>query len=87
MLQFLLEEKERVWSVVPDVFHSLMKYHSRKVDYAMTAGLNQLSWTSLNLEGFLQKVESAIAQFERLTKQVRSSTYIRTTCNIILLHR
>lgn len=69
-IQFLIEEKNRVWSMVPDIFHSLMKYHSRKVDYAMMTGLNQLTWTSLNLENFLQKVENAISQFERLTKQV-----------------
>lgn len=61
--------------MVPDVFHSLMKYHSRKVDCAMIAGLHQLTWTSLNLEPFLQKVEGAIAQFERLTKQVSVFLY------------
>ena len=56
--------------MVPDVFHPLMKYHSRKVDHAMTPGLNQLTWTSLNVGPFLQKVETSISQFERLTKQV-----------------
>lgn len=57
--------------MVPDVFHALIKYHSRKVDYVMTPGLNQLTWTSLNVGSFLLKVETAIAQFERLAKQVR----------------
>jgi dynein heavy chain len=66
-----LEEKERVGLLVPDIFQPLIKYHSRKVDFAMTPGLNQLTWTSLNVGAFLKKVESAIAQFERLTKQVR----------------
>ena len=55
---------------MPEVFRPLMKYHMRKVDHAMIAGLHQLTWTSLNLESFLQKIEDAIAQFERLTKQV-----------------
>lgn len=59
-----------MWELVPDVFQLLMKYHARKMDYAMTPGLTQLTWTSLNLEPFLSKVQQAISQFERLTKQV-----------------
>ena len=70
LLQYLLEEKDRVWELVPDVFQLVMKYHARKMDYAMTPGLTQLTWTSLNLEPFLSKVQQAISQFERLTKQV-----------------
>lgn len=68
--------------MVPDVFHPLIKYHSRKVDYAMTPGVNQLTWTSLNVGSFLEKVEAAIAQFERLTKQVRKvvQQYILQSC-------
>lgn len=66
----MLEEKRRVWKMVPDVFQPLMRYHARKVDYSMTAGHSQLTWTSLNVDSFLTKVETAIAQFERLTKQV-----------------
>lgn len=64
--------------MVPEVFRSLMIYHSRKVDYAMTPGLNQLTWTSLNAEKFLHKVEASISQFERVTKQVwhSISTYL-----------
>ena len=30
-LQFLLDEKNRVWETIPEVFASLMKYHVRKV--------------------------------------------------------
>ncbi len=59
-----------MWGSVPDVFQLLMKYHARKVDYAMTPGLTQLTWTSLNVDSFLTRVETAISQFERLNKQV-----------------
>ena len=55
---------------MPDVFQPLMRYHARKVDFAMTAGLSQLTWMSLNVDSFLIKVETAISQFERLSKQV-----------------
>ena len=31
VVQFLLDEKARVWESVPEVFSTLMKYHARKV--------------------------------------------------------
>lgn len=78
----MLEEKDRVGLTVADVFHPLMKYHSRKIDYALTPGLTQLTWTSLNVENFLQKVEAAIAQFERLIKQVSSYRIAHNYVNV-----
>ena len=58
---------------MPEVFHSVMKYHSRKIDRALSPGLIQITWTSLNVDNFLTKVKNAISQFERFTKQVSSS--------------
>lgn len=56
--------------MIPEVFCPIMKYHSRKVDYSMTPGLTQITWTSLNADKFLDKVEAELSQFEQLIKQV-----------------
>lgn len=43
---------------------------SLQVDKAMSPGLLQVTWTSLNLRNFLTKGEEAIANFEKFSKKV-----------------
>lgn len=69
--QYLLEEKGRVWSLVPEVFCPLVCSHARKVDQSMTPGLTHITWSSLNVDSFLHRVEESITLFERFTKEVR----------------
>lgn len=48
---------------------------SFQVDQAMSAGLRQISWSSLNVQTFLRRVEAATAEFKRFSKQVHASAY------------
>lgn len=59
-----------MWCMVPEVFCPLAYNHARKVDHSMMPGLTHITWTSLNINSFLDRVEKSIDLFERFTKHV-----------------
>ena len=48
----------------------------------MGAGLIHVTWASLNVDNFLKRVEEAIADFERFTKQVLDIYECRIQANL-----
>ena len=56
-----------------------------QVDKVMGAGLVHITWASLNVENFLKKVEEAIANFERFTKQILDIYECRIQANLSLM--
>lgn len=50
--------------------HYLLTVHLLQVDIALSAGLRTITWSSLNITCFLQKVDSTLREFETFKKQV-----------------
>ena len=48
-MQFLLDEKARVWESVPEVFATLMKYHARKVSDTLQLVIYMLTLVHVRL--------------------------------------
>ncbi|XP_052714224.1 dynein axonemal heavy chain 5-like isoform X2 [Crassostrea angulata] len=65
-LQMLLQENKRVRSKIPTAFESLMGPHVSKVDKRLEPGLSKLSWTSLNIQEYIQEVYSVLGELELL---------------------
>ncbi|XP_056016925.1 dynein axonemal heavy chain 5-like isoform X3 [Ostrea edulis] len=65
-LQMLLQENKRVRSKIPTAFESLMGPHISKVDKRLESGLNKLSWTSLNIQDYIQEVYGVLGELELL---------------------
>ncbi|XP_048363840.1 dynein axonemal heavy chain 5 [Sphaerodactylus townsendi] len=69
-LQMMLAEYKRVKSKIQAPLHTLMTLHLAKVDDAIQPGLTTLSWTSLNIEKYLQNVFDKLADLELLLDRV-----------------
>ena len=50
----MLQENKRVRAKIPPAFESLMGPHTGKVDSNLEPGLNTLSWTSMNIQDYIQ---------------------------------
>ena len=62
----LLQETSRVKAKIPTAFEALMGPHISKVDSALDPGLNKLSWTSLNIQEYIDRVYKTLADLELL---------------------
>jgi dynein heavy chain len=62
----MLQESQRVKSKIPTAFEALMGPHTSKVDTALEPGLTKLSWTSLNIQEYMDKVYKTLADLELL---------------------
>ena len=62
----MLQESQRVKSKIPMAFEALMGPHTSKVDTALEPGLTKLSWTSLNIQEYMDKVYKTLADLELL---------------------
>ncbi len=57
-------------AMVPSIFRTLIRPHLRKLDHTLTPALTQLTWSSLNVNSFLNKMEKNIKNFEIFIKDV-----------------
>ena len=60
MLQLMLQENKRVRDKIPLAFEPLMGPHIAKVDQAIEPGLNKITWTSINIEEYIQHVHQCL---------------------------
>ncbi|CAC5424902.1 unnamed protein product [Mytilus coruscus] len=65
-LQMMLQETQRVKGKIPTAFEALMGPHISKVDTALEPGLIKLSWTSLNIQEYMDRVYKTLADLELL---------------------
>ena len=64
--QMMLNENSRVRAKIPTVFELLIVPHISKVERAIAPGLNKLSWTSMNLDEYVQTVYDKLEDLELL---------------------
>ncbi|XP_030605717.1 dynein heavy chain 5, axonemal isoform X1 [Archocentrus centrarchus] len=76
-LQLMLSENTRVRAKIQSVFEQLAMPHVAKVDEAIQPGLTSLSWTSLNIDKYLSRVDKALADLELLMDRVNDLVEFR----------
>ena len=52
----LLEENKRVRGLIKSVFEPLMAPHISQIDASIEPGLSELSWTSMNIQSYIDGV-------------------------------
>ncbi len=62
LLQLMVSENSRVRSKIQPAFEQLLKPHLAKVDEAILPGLTSLSWTSLNIDKYLNRITTALGE-------------------------
>ena len=56
LFQMLLEENLRVRDLIKPVFEPLMAPHVGKIDKSIEPGISELSWTSMNIQSYIDDV-------------------------------
>ncbi|XP_008567303.1 PREDICTED: dynein heavy chain 5, axonemal, partial [Galeopterus variegatus] len=69
-MKMMLAEYQRVKSKMPPTIEQLMAPHLAKVDEALQPGLAALTWTSLNIETYLENTFAKIKDLELLLDRV-----------------
>uniref|UniRef100_A0A7S0HBM9 Uncharacterized protein n=1 Tax=Hanusia phi TaxID=3032 RepID=A0A7S0HBM9_9CRYP len=69
-LSFALKEYERVLSKVPPVVKPIIKPHLEDLDRKIQPGMVLLTWQSMNIDGYLQRLHSGLAKLEELINKI-----------------
>ena len=77
----MLQENKRVRDKIPPAFEPLMGPHIAKVDQAIEAGLTKITWTSINIEEYIQNVHNCLGEFAEDTL----APYFHTTYYVSLM--
>ena len=64
----VMEENKRVRAKIQPVFEPLMVPHISKLDSVIEPGLTMLSWTSMNIESYVDAVYSSLGRYIKLFK-------------------
>ncbi|WAR12300.1 DYH5-like protein [Mya arenaria] len=76
-LLMMLQENKRVRNKIPTAFEELMGPHISRADDAIEPGINKLSWTSLNIQEYLQTVYKRLEELELLMVRANELTEFR----------
>uniref|UniRef100_A0A672TUF5 Dynein axonemal heavy chain 5 n=1 Tax=Strigops habroptila TaxID=2489341 RepID=A0A672TUF5_STRHB len=76
-LQNLLTNYKECLNGIPVVLKPLMKPFIGQVEDALTLGLMQLSWTSLNIDKFIENVYSTLRELDYVVKEVTDTLECR----------
>ncbi|XP_046898543.1 dynein axonemal heavy chain 5 isoform X2 [Hypomesus transpacificus] len=76
-LQLMLDENSRVRGKIQIAFEQLITPHVAKVDEAQLPGLTSLSWTSLNIDKYLLRINTALEHLELLIDRVNDLVEFR----------
>lgn len=62
----MLQENNRIRAKIPAAYEELMVPHISKVDRAIEPGVKKLTWTSINIDLYIDSVYKALAELELL---------------------
>jgi len=65
-LQFVLSEYERIMKKIRPNTKSLLVPHLEDLEYKLRPGMVTLTWTSMNIDGYLHHVHQGLAKLEQL---------------------
>eukprot|EP00002_Diphylleia_rotans_P021973 TRINITY_DN428_c1_g1_i1.p1 TRINITY_DN428_c1_g1~~TRINITY_DN428_c1_g1_i1.p1 ORF type:complete len:4548 (+),score=958.95 TRINITY_DN428_c1_g1_i1:229-13872(+) len=81
-LDYLLREYQRITSMVPPICHDILQSHLDEVERKLFPGMTSLTWTSMNIDGFLHRVHQSLSKFEELVVKVTDILEHRVEFNI-----
>lgn len=58
----MLQENKRIREKIPPAFEPLMGPHIAKVDEAIEPGVTKITWTSINVEEYIEKVHERLGE-------------------------
>lgn len=65
-LDFIKNEHERIIGLIKPVMYKILEPHREDLAFKMRPGLVTLTWTSMNIDGYLQHVQMSLSKLEQL---------------------
>jgi dynein heavy chain len=65
-LDFIKTEYDRILSLIKPVMKKILEPHIEDLDLKIRPGMVTLTWTSMNIDGYLQHVQMSLAKLEQL---------------------
>ncbi|CAK0830655.1 unnamed protein product [Prorocentrum cordatum] len=84
-LSYFLKEYQRVHSLVKPIASNLMKPHVENLEFKMRPGMVKLTWTSMNIESYLEEIWSELDKLEQLVVSVNDLMDNRIDANLKLV--
>jgi dynein heavy chain len=69
-LLFALQEYERIIHMIVPLMQPLLEAHLKDLEHKIQPGRVLLTWQSMNIDGYLQRMHSGLSKFEELMKRV-----------------
>lgn len=81
-LTFVLSEYERITNAITNAVHPMMKIHLADLEKKIQPGMYVLTWTSMNIDGYLQRVHHGLLRLEELVTKVNDMLENRVNGNL-----
>lgn len=81
-LTYLLREYDRITSRILPVTSALMEPHIRDLDMRVRPGMTTLTWTSMNIDGYVHSVSAALKRLDDLISKANDIIENRIEKNI-----
>jgi dynein heavy chain len=86
-LHYVLTEHERVSNKILPITGNLLKPHVDDLNYKLRPGMVTLTWTSMNIDGYLHHVHSGLQQLEQLVIGINDIIENRIENNLKLISK
>ncbi|KAK9794950.1 hypothetical protein WJX73_010224 [Symbiochloris irregularis] len=86
-LTHALQEHERVLAQVPDAGRVLLKPHMDDIEARLRPGAYLLTWTSLNIDGYLHHLHTGLTRLEELVRKMNDVLQNRVDANLTAIAR
>ena len=81
-LSYAVKQYDNVTSSVPKVLESLLKPHMEDLEKKLLPGMYILTWTSMNIDGYLHQVHQRIERFGELIQELNDCMDARMDKNL-----
>jgi len=65
-LDYIKNEYERIIGKIKPIMKNLLNPHIEDIDLKLRPGMVTLTWTSMNIDGFLQNFQQSLNKLEQL---------------------
>jgi len=84
-LSYFLKEYRRVTSMVKPIASTLLKPHIENLEFKMRPGMVTLTWTSMNIEAYLEEIWKELDKLDQLVQTVNDLMENRIDANLKLV--
>jgi len=86
-LDYIKNEYERIIGKIKPIMKNLLNPHIEDIDLKLRPGMVTLTWTSMNIDGFLQNFQQSLNKLEQLILTINDIIENRIENNLKLISK